>query len=179
MITIIAGTNRKNSRTEIVARQYEKLILAKTDEQVHYFSLQNLPEDTLNSDMYSPDGQSKELGKIQDKILIPASKWVLILPEYNGTFPGVFKLFIDAISIREYGATFKNKKLAIACLSSGREGNLRGLDQLTNAMQYLGFSVLSYKLPLSLINDKMDESRILDSEMLEAISNHVQTIVNY
>lgn len=179
MITVIAGTNRPNSKTEIIANFYYNLLKEKTDKEVKYFSLQSIPLDTLNVNMYSKDGQSPEIAKIQDQFLINAEKWMIVSPEYNGTFPGVLKLFIDAVSVRKYKETFKNKKLGLIGVADGRGGNLRGIDQLTNAMQYLGFSVFNEKLPLSVIKESTDANSITNKLLEEVLDMHASKFLNF
>jgi NAD(P)H-dependent FMN reductase len=58
-------------------------------------------------------------------------------------------LFIDSVKPELY----KNKTFALVGVGTGRGGNLRGLDQLTNVLHYLGADVVSFKLPLSRINE--------------------------
>lgn len=179
MITIISGTNRKNSTTEIVAKHYFDNIKNLTDSPVKYLSLQSIPLDTLNPDMYEESGQSPALQRLQDEYLVDAQKWVIVLPEYNGSYPGVLKLFLDAVSVRKYKETFKNKKLGLVGVASGRGGNLRGLDQLTNSMNYLGFSVMANKLPLSQINRSIVGEKIENELTRSTILNHVEQFINF
>lgn len=179
MITIISGTNRNNSKTEVVSKTYLELFKKNTEEQVNYISMQDLPDDLLHNAMYSPDGQSKALAKIQDDFIIPAGKYFIVSPEYNGGIPGVLKLFLDAISIREYGATFKTKKVGLAGVASGRAGNLRGLDQLTSIFNHTGSVVLPNKLPLSNIGALTDDHTVTDEATLDTMEKQVQEFINF
>ena len=97
MITIIAGTNRPNSNTEVIAKKYFELVSKYSSEKVQYFSLQDVPNAMLHDDMYSSDQQDDTLRKLQDEIFIPSDKWFIVIPEYNGSYPGILKLFIDAL----------------------------------------------------------------------------------
>ncbi|MBK6784946.1 MAG: NAD(P)H-dependent oxidoreductase [Saprospiraceae bacterium] len=45
------------------------------------------------------------------KHLIPSSHWIIIAPEYNGSFPGILKLFLDVLSVKQAKETFHGKKL--------------------------------------------------------------------
>jgi len=174
MITVISGTNRPNSKTEIIAKYYFEALKSESNEDIRFYSLQDMPTDLISSTMYEEEGQHPGITKVQDEILIPADKWVLVLPEYNGSYPGIFKLFIDAVSIRKYAETFKKKKMGLIGVASGRAGNLRGLDQLSNAMNYLGFNVMPQKLPLPLIKSKTDETSITDDFTKETLTNHAK-----
>ena len=177
MITIISGTNRRNSATHRFARHYHRLFLETTEETVHLFSLADLPADILHIDMYDPKQQSKGLATIQDDLILPADKFFFLLPEYNGGMPGALKLFIDALSIREYAKTFKGKKAALAGVASGRQGNLRGMDHLTGVLMHMGTKVLPNRLPISSINGLHDEDGTLDAGTEMVMRKQVEEFV--
>ncbi len=80
MYTIISGTNRVGSHTEKVAKEYQR-ILAEKHIEAGIFSLKNL--NVLH--------RSPEIQKIENDILIPTAKFIFIVPEYNGSYPGVLK----------------------------------------------------------------------------------------
>ena len=180
MITIISGTNRKGSHTEKFAKQFLKIVKSKTKEKVKYFSLQKLPNDVIKTSMYSSRSQSKALRKIQEEVMIPANKFLIISPEYNGSFPGVLKLFIDACSIYEYAPTFKGKKAALAGVASGRAGNLRGMDHLGSVLNHVGTEVLGAKLPISKCEDLLDDKGMVsDQSTLKAMEKLVDAFLEF
>ncbi|MDC3210628.1 MAG: NAD(P)H-dependent oxidoreductase [Saprospiraceae bacterium] len=180
MITIISGTNRKGSATEKFAKYFFKLVKSKTKQPVKYFSLQKLPEDMLHVGMYTEKKQSKKLRKIQEEVMIPAEKFIFVSPEYNGSFPGVLKLFLDACSIHEYKSTFKGKKAGLVGIASGRSGNLRGMDHLSCVLNHVGTEVMGAKLPISQCENLIDEKgEISDKSTLQAIESHVDAFLTY
>ncbi len=179
MISVFIGTNRPNSKSKIVGEFYYSICKELYQGDVNLFSLENLPSSILHSEMYSEDAQSPELRSIQEKYIIPADRWIFVVPEYNGSFPGVLKLFIDAISVKDYKATFSNKKSAIVGVSSGRSGNLRGLDHLTNCLNYVGTDIYRNKLPISSINSLISEKNEINQETKNLIRGHVQGFLEY
>ena len=180
MITVISGTNRRKSFTFPVANQIYKMVGKYSDEKVKLFSLENLPLDTFHTGMYSENGQSKSLSKVQDEFMIPSNKFLFVMPEYNGGFPGVLKMFLDACSIRAYGPTFEGKKVAMIGIASGRAGNLRGMDHLTGVMNYLGCIVLPNKLPISSLEKIIDENgEITDKETLSSMKKLVKDFIAF
>lgn len=180
MITVFAGTNRKNSRTRLVAEYIYGLLVEQADEEVQFFSLEDLPNDMLHADMYSPEGQSKDLAAIQDEYMIPTTKFYFVVPEYNGGIPGVFKAFLDACSIREYAGTFKgNKKAALTGVSSGRAGAARGMEYMTGFLNYLTIQVLPNKLPVSQIETLVEGNEITDEGAKAAIQAQVSQFLEF
>ena len=115
MITVISGTNRAGSYTEKIANQYVKILQNSTKEKISYLKLTDLPADFVQSNMYAPTNQHPEITKLQDDHLMGSDRIIIISPEYNGSFPGILKFFLDACSIRNYAETFKGKIKVTKC----------------------------------------------------------------
>ncbi|MFK7810261.1 MAG: NADPH-dependent FMN reductase [Saprospiraceae bacterium] len=179
MITIISGTNRKNSKTKIVAESYLELFKKATDEEVNFLPLCEVSNDMLKDGMYQADGQSEDVARLQDEMILPAQKFFIVSPEYNGGIPGILKLFIDAISVREYKSTFKNKKVGLAGVASGRAGNLRGMDQLTGVFNHVGSIVMPNMLPISGVGGLTNHERVTDEGTLNAMQQQVEEFVAF
>ena len=180
MITVISGTNRRMSFTFPIAKQFFNLVGKYTSEEAKLLSLESLPLELFHTGMYNENGQSKSLIKLQNEYMILADKFLIVMPEYNGGYPGVLKMFIDACSVRECSKTFEGKKVAMVGLASGKAGNLRGMDHLTGVMNYLGCIVMPNKLPISQIEKLVDESgEIVEKESLGLIKKHVKDFIAF
>ena len=79
---------------------------------------------------------------------MPVRKLVIIVPEYNASFPGVLKAFIDGLT---YPGGIQGKKAALVGLSGGGQGGLLAMTHLTDVLMYLGTTVLpsAYACPSS------------------------------
>ncbi|MEL6670017.1 MAG: NAD(P)H-dependent oxidoreductase [Bacteroidota bacterium] len=163
MTTVISGTNRSNSRTLQIAKHLAEYLNSK-DEAVRLLDLSALPNGWISPEMYSPDGQSRELRKWQERYINDADRFIIVTPEYNGGYTGLLKLFIDAISVHRYAENFTGKWTALVGVASGRSGNLRGLDQLTQSLLYMGGHVLPGVLPISQVNSLIDETGSISDE---------------
>src|SRR6516162_17978 len=143
MYLIISGTNRPASNTIRVARQYQQLLHLKGIE-AEFLSLEG-----LNVLVRNP-----AFSEIEKKLLIPASKYIFISPEYNGSIPGVLKCMFD---ISESKTTWAGKKALLTGVSSGRAGNLRGMEDLTGILHYLRVVVHPNKLPISVVDSLFNQ----------------------
>ena len=180
MITIIAATNRPKSETARLAHYVAERMAEWTSEVVEVVDLATIPaEALLHSAMYGAETQNPILSELQDRCMVPADKWYFVLPEYNGSFPGVLKLFIDALSIRRYKESFQGKKAALLGLAAGRAGNLRGLDHLTGVLQYLQFYVHPNRLPVSQIGKVWNEAGQLDAETAKALEAQIKAFLAF
>ncbi len=180
MITVISGTNRKDNDCRFFAAKYAEILRQHTSEEVRVLLMEEIPYDWIHPDMYEETGQSASLARLQDEFLLPAGKIVYVTPEYNGSYPGVVKLFIDACSVRLYGPTFKGKKAALVGVASGRAGNLRGMDHLTGVLHHVGTIVMPAVLPISRIGDLLSDSgEITDNATLEAMEKHAKAFLAF
>lgn len=157
MILVLSATNRPASRTRLIADVVFNYLKAVYPGDVHFYSLEDLPSDLLSRTMFEKNYLHPELVKIQDEMMIPSKNWMIISSEYNGSFPGAFKLFIDAVSNRKYKETFNGRKAGLIGVASGRAGNLRGMDHMTGFLNYLSVTVYPDKLPVSSIEQQISE----------------------
>jgi chromate reductase len=166
MYCIISGTNRQNSNTLKVARLYQVLMKEQGVDAL-LVSLEKL--NVLD--------RNPEFEKIEREILIPAKKFIFISPEYNGSIPGVLKCVFD---ISDVASAWWNKKALLTGVSTGRAGNLRGMDDLTGILHYLKVVVHPNKLPISVFNNLIDEDgKITDPLTLAAINTQLREFIEF
>lgn len=180
MITVISGTNRKESDCATFAAKYADFLLQEGAEEVKLLSLADIPHDWFHIDMYEKHTQSSSIRAIQEEYILPVDRFVYVLPEYNGSFPGVLKLFLDACSIYEYKTSFKGKKAALVGIASGRAGNIRGMEHFTGILNHVGTIVMPNKLPISKTEDLLDEQRqIKDPATLKVMHHHAKEFLDF
>ena len=166
MITIVSGTNRLGSNTLKVAKEYQRLLHEK-GVAAGLFSLEQVNVMTRDADFTT----------IENDIIIPTTTFIFIVPEYNGSFPGVLKLLFD--NSRSHEIWF-NKQALITGNATGRAGNLRGMDHLADILNYMKITVHPNKLPISQVNKLMDaEGRFTDAIALNAINNQLEEFLNW
>lgn len=175
MITIFHGTARNDSNSKKVAAIYDK-ILGEKNVQHFYFTLENLETSIFNATFYTQP-KSEQLINIEDGILAPTDKYIFVIPEYHGSFPGMFKAFIDACDVKK---CFHNKKACIVGVADGRAGNLRGMEHLTNIFNHLRMNVLHLKVPLSQISAHLDENgNLTNEEYLKMIYQQIDLFLEF
>lgn len=180
MITIISGTNRCESETERISETIYKILSKRVGSEVQLLKLCELPVDFIHPEMYAKGGQSADIAKIQDQYLRRADKFWFVFPEYNGGVPGILKLFIDAISVRDRGVTFANKKACLTGISSGRAGNLRGMDHFASVLNYLKVLVWHNRLPISSIHSLLGPTGDIDDPpTLEVLTQQAEEFIAF
>jgi NAD(P)H-dependent FMN reductase len=173
MNLIISGTNRKHSNSLKVAKFYQKELM-KRGEEFEILSLEDLPSDIIVTDLYGK--RSEAFAEIQEKVSA-AKVFVFIIPEYNGSYPGVLKVFIDACA---FPASFFHKKAALVGVATGKYGNVRGVDHFTGVCNYLRMHVLPLKIHIPLIQTELNtEEEFHDPLSLKFILEQIDEIARY
>lgn len=146
-IGIVVGTNRTNSLSKAIAQYYIN-VLTEEGVECQLLDLSRLPEDFAFSALYQNSGRNQEFNEFQVTI-DNIQKFVFVVPEYNGSFPGVLKTFLDGL---RYPDTFNDKKVALLGISAGVLGNAVGLGHLNDILSYMGANVLGLRVKLGLVN---------------------------
>ncbi|MBC7757808.1 MAG: NAD(P)H-dependent oxidoreductase [Phormidesmis sp. FL-bin-119] len=164
MITIISGTNREGSYSLKLSEYYQRQ-LAANGYEANLLSLTQLPDHLISTDLYG--NRSEAFQQIQN-IMSVTTKFLFIFPEYNGSFPGVLKTFVDACNFPE---SFYGKKAALVGLSSGKYGNVRGVEHFTGICHYINLHVLPLRIHIPAIHKEFDEDGNLFREETVGFTN--------
>ncbi|WP_018478437.1 NADPH-dependent FMN reductase [Pontibacter roseus] len=174
MITIITGTNRPHSRSRAVAELYAQ-ILRERGIDVQILDLADLPADFTTSALYDNVGLNEDFNRLSSAIGA-SDKFVFVVPEYNGSFPGVLKAFIDGLA---YPNTFRNKKAAMVGLSSGVQGSGLAMSHLTDIFNYLGMHVLALKPRLAQFEKNYDGTTITNQLYKELLDQQIEQFIQF
>lgn len=173
MLTIIAGTNRPGSSTLKLAVYYQKK-LADKGVKANVLSLETLPNQLLKTDLYGK--RSEDFKPIQAQISA-SEKYIFIIPEYNGSFPGALKVFVDAC---DFPLSFYDKKAALVGISSGKYGNIRGVDHFTGICNYMNMHVFSLKLHIPFIRKEIDaDGNLTEADTIKFTDEQIDRFLKF
>jgi chromate reductase, NAD(P)H dehydrogenase (quinone) len=129
MIQILVGTDRPQSKSALIAKNIAPLY-NKNGFNSEIINLENLNLSSLNGSHY---GQAKP-PLVQQAIdnLMLADGLVVVCPEYNGSMPGILKLYIDHW---KYPESFEHRPVCFIGLG-GRFGGLRPVEHLQQIFGY-------------------------------------------
>lgn len=165
MIGILIGTNREDNVSQLVGEYYHSVLSQKgVDSKIFHL------EDFL---------EKLDWSKIYDYSLIPefagVEKNIWVLPEYNGSFPGVVKVMIDSLQ-REF---WKNKKVALTGVSAGQGGNRTGLNHLSDILTYLNVYILPYFVYLDNIEKYLQDGKFIPGKYEKFIENQIELLRSF
>jgi NAD(P)H-dependent FMN reductase len=174
MILVVSSTNRPESLTLELAKLYlAELARLVPERKAELMDLSQLPIDFITSDLY---GNRSEAFRAEEQRFIEATHLIFIVPEYNGSLPGILKLWIDAFT---YGL-FAGKQAALVGLAAGMFGNVRGLDHLSGILNYLQVSILPFRIHLAKADQLLRSERgFRVPSVLSLIEEQVRLLFNH
>ncbi len=119
--------------------------------------------------------RTEDFSKIVSEYVSSCTKFIFVIPEYNGSFPGILKTFLDSMHPKEWA----NKDACLVGIADGRAGNLRGMEHLTGILNYLKMHVYHDKLPISVVNKVMDETGNFNEEQLRVCTKQMEGFLEF
>jgi chromate reductase len=171
---IISGTNRDEAISPTVAKTYQEL-LGNAGITTEIIDLRQLPADYISSALYANAGSNQEFNPIRDKMK-QAHKYVFVIPEYNGSFPGVLKAFVDGL---EFPLTFTGKKAALVGVSSGLLGSTHAMSHFTDILNYCGTHVLARKPRLTKISQFLQGDKLINEQYIAQLEKQIKEFITF
>ncbi|HKL16728.1 MAG TPA: NAD(P)H-dependent oxidoreductase [Balneolaceae bacterium] len=160
-IHILSSTDRPGSNALKVAKYSKRFLEGKAN--VELFSLKDFPYADVVGGKYGDDIDS--VTEFNDAFL-DADGFLFVVPEYNGGFPGVLKLFIDYLPFPE--AMFK-MPVSFIGEAAGSFGALRPVEHLQQILSYRKALIYSERMFIKGVNENFDPEKGLKSDMLQGL----------
>lgn len=163
---IIVGTNRPDSRSLEVAKLVQSEY-KKQGEEVEIIDLCKLPLNELTGAEYSEEKPAvlKEMNAKVDA----SDGLIVIAPEYNGSMPGILKLFIDHMSFPQ---AFENRPVCFIGLG-GRFGGLRPVEHLQQVFGYRNAFIFPVRVFLINVWNILKDGKITEEITADLIIEQV------
>jgi chromate reductase, NAD(P)H dehydrogenase (quinone) len=128
---VLCGTNRPDALTRKVVGRVAGLLSAEAERLPTVLDLAE-----LQSDLFEPGAYAQKpewfLERFQQPIF-EAEGIVVVVPEYNGSYPGVMKYFIDML---EFPRSLNEVPVAFIGIAAGQFGAVRAVEQLEMVFHY-------------------------------------------
>jgi NAD(P)H-dependent FMN reductase len=105
-----------------------------------------------------------------------SSKFIFIIPEYNGSYPGILKVWIDGLS---FPTSFSGKKGGMIGISDGTQGAALAMGHFSDVLNYLGMSTLALRPRFIQIGKNMDEGRITNADYIKFMKMHAERMLSF
>lgn len=176
MIEVVVGTNRKDSNSQKVA-EYILNLLKKNKAEAQILNLDSVDWSELNTNLYGEDNRPSSMSPLIDRINESEGLY-MIVPEYNGSYPGVIKTFIDHWS---YPKSFEKRPVCFVGLG-GLFGGLRPVEHLQHVFGYRNAFIYPERVFLrnvwSILDEKGDVTDKVTADLLETQAANFVKYVN-
>jgi len=168
MIICIVGTNRLNSNSLCLAVELQRTY-ARLGRDMRLLDLTELPPEIFLPSAYAEKPASFEPFA---QIVFDASGLVFVVGEYNGSFPGVLKLFIDHLPFPQ---SFEHRPVCFIGLAAGMWGGLRAVEHLQGVLGYRNAHLFPDRVLIPRCAAAFDaEGRLCDAELLARLERQAQ-----
>lgn len=173
MISVIVGTNRPNSVSrgigKTLAGMYRRL--GKT---VNVIDLIDMPLEMASPASYA--NKPETFTPIAQQVL-ESEGLVVIAGEYNGSYPGILKLFIDHLP---FPAAFDRRPVSFVGLSGGASGGVRGVEHLQQVFGYRNALIFPERVFIPRASDAVgNDGTLLDDELLNRLERQAAGFVQF
>jgi len=128
-------------------------------------SLTELPAEVFQGSAYA--SKPPAMVAIQQRVL-DASGLHVVTPEYNGSFPGVLKYFIDMLTFPE---SFERKPVAFVGEAAGIWGGLRSVEQLQQIFGYRNAHIFPERVFIPGVAKQLDANgKLIDPALDERLN---------
>jgi NAD(P)H-dependent FMN reductase len=173
-ITIISSSTRTGRVSHRIA-----LALAKQIEKIgHQAAIIDLLELDLPrfEERYPKVEEKPEKWEPTMELLLASDGLIFLTPEYNGSFSSGLKNFIDVFAKQG----FREKPIAVATGSSGKQGGIRAAYQLQQVILSLFAFPLPRMLTVGEMQDKFNaEGELIDEDFRDSFEGFVNKFINF
>lgn len=168
MISIVAGTNRADSKTLKLATYIAELYRER-GEKITLLDLSKLPPELLSPQSYGQKPADFVEQFSEPLLASRGTHW--IIPEYNGSFPGALKLLIDHLPFPDF---YESRPAAFTGLSAGSSGGMRPVEQMQQIMAYRNGYAYNRRVFIPATYQTLDDQGVpLEEELRERLQRQV------
>lgn len=161
-LKIISCTDRPGSNALKVSRYVRQMYLSRGI-PAEIVDLQEFPLEKVSGGPYG-----KEIAEVTAfrKPVVEADALVFVIPEYNGGFPGILKIFIDYLP---FPKAFEKMPMAFIGESAGAFGALRAVEQFQMVANYRNALQFPERVFIQRVNLEFDEEEGLKDEFRQSL----------
>lgn len=167
MYLVVAGTNRPQSNSLRVANVVREQLTTAGNE-VELLDLGQLPAEAFAPEAYQT--KPAAFAPFQDAV-DRCQGIITVVPEYNGSFPGALKYWIDLL---RFPGTFQDLPAAFVGIAAGTWGGLRAVEQLQMVYQYRQARLFPLRVFLPQVHTVLDDEGALNDP---AVADRLQVML--
>ena len=171
-IAVVCGTNREGALSRDLACEVAKCYQL-LEHEVDSIDMSELPEEVL-----TPTAYAEKSPKVQALIerFLNCDGAVFVIPEYNGSYPGVLKLFIDMLPFPE---GFDARPCAFIGIAAGQFKALRAVEHFQQVAAYRNAYIFPRRLVIGDSFNTMIDGKLADDELSERLQEQAAQFATF
>ena len=169
VIPVVLGTGRKDRESKNVAAYILEKVNSFEDVQGELVDVR----DYLISPFTVPAWVEDENASKWRKIASEAPGFIFVVPEYNHSFPGEFKLLLDS-AYKEYA----NKFALLVGVSAGQYGGVRVLQHLAPVFHELNIHLTKSVVATAHVEKQFKDTDSVDAKYEEFLGKGIQELLS-
>lgn len=171
-IVVVCGTNRDGALSRLLATEVAESYRQR-NHTVDLLDMAELPADVLLGTAYKE--QPANVKALVDRFLA-ADGVVFVIPEYNGSYPGVIKLFVDMLP---YPEGFDSRPCAFIGLAAGQFKGLRAVEHFQQVAGYRNAYMYPRRLFIGESFKQFVDGKLADDELTKRLHGQAEGFLKF
>lgn len=171
---IICGTNRPGSRSLEISKLLQNLYKEFDSETPEIINLQDLNLSDLKDEHYGNDDKPAIISNAIEKVN-SSDGLIMVVPEYNGSYPGALKYFIDHWS---YPQSFEKRPVCFVGLG-GKYGALRPVEHLQGVFGYRNSFIFPERVFIDNVWNILANGKINDDTINQLLESQTKNFIQF
>lgn len=172
LIAVVCGTNRQGALSRLLAQEavehYRRL-----GHETDLIDMLELPPSVLLPTAYKD--RPADVQAIVDRFL-RCDGAAFVVPEYNGSFPGILKLFVDLLPFPE---GFDGRPCAFVGLAAGQFNALRSVEHFQAVAGYRNAHIFPRRLFIGNSFTQFEDGKLKDKELRQRLQDQADQFVKF
>lgn len=171
-IVVVCGTNREGALSRLLAREVAQTYTERGHE-VDFLDMAELPADALLPTAYKEKTPSVD-ALVQRFLACDGA--VFVIPEYNGSYPGIVKLFVDMLP---YPEGFDSRPCAFIGLAAGQFKSLRAVEHFQQVAGYRNAYVYPRRIFIGDSFKQFIDGKLADDELTKRLDAQAEGFLHF
>ena len=170
-IVVVCGTNRDGAFSRLLAQ--EAVATYEPHGSVDLLDMNELPAEILRPTAYNE--QPAAVTELVQRFL-KSDAAVFVIPEYNGSYPGIVKLFVDMLP---YPEGFDSRPCAFIGLAAGQFKSLRAVEHFQQVAGYRNAYIYPRRLFIGDSYKQFVDGKLADDELSQRLKQQADGFVEF
>ena len=171
-IVVVCGTNREGALSRLLAEETAETY-RRLGQSVDLLDMKELPPEILQSTAYKD--QPATVAALVARFL-KSDGAVFIIPEYNGSYPGIVKLFVDMLP---YPEGFDSRPCAFVGLAAGQFKSLRAVEHFQQVAGYRNAYLYPRRLFIGDSFKQFVDGKLADDELSKQLGEQAEGFLKF